>query len=791
LIDKEVQLEDIATIVKNGFNRGENEKSLPPYLFYDSEGSDLFERICKLPEYYLTRAEYSILLTEADNIAHLFPPDVVLVELGSGSSTKTKVLLEAFLNNNHSLTYIPIDISSSMLKESAEGLLATYPSLSIMGIVGEYQDGVAELRKMLKNQSKLFLWLGSSAGNLSRKETITFFQTIRTQLQNQNEMFLLGLDLQKEVGVLEAAYNDAEGVTAEFNLNILKRINATLHANFNISKFQHHSVYNTIENRIEMYLISTEDQLITISDLDFQIHLKKGERLHTENSYKYSLSEIETLAKESDFMITRQWFDDEKRFCLSLLSPILNDTEYEAQLANKLKKSWTVADLIFNLINEENGGFHQQPISLRHPFIFYLGHLSAFEINQFFNNFLKDPTICSSKNNDFVGFDTIFERGLDPDVDDPTKCHSHSPAPKTWPSVSVIQKYRKYVQELVLSNLGKLLAKSKTGTNVMVSRGRIIHMCVEHTFMHAETLLYMLQILEQKYKVRPSNISYDYRRCPVAESERQPVFIPGGKARMGAGITNIDFGWDNEFPLHIVHVPAFEIDPLPVTNKQYFEFFATGEYNNKVHWLPSDWEWKTSHNHMHPNFWKEKEGKWYVLTLFDEIEFESAAEWPVYVTNAEAFAYTKWKGKRLPTEPEFHRAAYGVKTAANPVEAELSRPYPWGWNAPEAGKHGNFGLVNWNPVPVGIYPEGRSSFGIYDLIGNGWEWTSSKFDPFPGFQPLDIYPGYSADFFDEKHFVLKGASFATDPTLIRSSFRNWFQAHYPYVFAKFRLVRSA
>jgi formylglycine-generating enzyme required for sulfatase activity len=166
--------------------------------------------------------------------------------------------------------------------------------------------------------------------------------------------------------------------------------------------------------------------------------------------------------------------------------------------------------------------------------------------------------------------------------------------------------------------------------------------------------------------------------------------------------------------------------------------------------------------------------------LFDSVPLTEAACWPAYVSLAEARAYAKWRGKRLASEAEFHRAAYG-----GPDGRESA--HPWGDSDPEP-KHGNFDFAGWAPVPAGSRPAGASRWGVHELVGNGWEWTDTAFAPFPGFAPMASYPEYSKDFFDGKHFVLKGASWATAADLIRSSFRNWYQAHYPYVFAKFRCV---
>jgi len=241
------------------------------------------------------------------------------------------------------------------------------------------------------------------------------------------------------------------------------------------------------------------------------------------------------------------------------------------------------------------------------------------------------------------------------------------------------------------------------------------------------------------------------------------------------------FGWDNEFQEHRVFVKEFEIENVNVTNRQFMEFVTSREYENKVYWRQQDWEWKETNKMRFPTFWVQRDGVFFVRTLFEEILLEEVGDWPVFVSWAEASAYSKWKGKKLMTEAQYHRAAFSIPNSTE------QRELPWGNEVPNS-KHGNFNWVNWYPSPVGTHPDGQSAWGVHDLIGDAWEWTSTPFNIFPGFQPLENYLGYSADFFEGNHYVLKGASFATDAMLIRRSFRNWYQDIYPFMFAKFRLV---
>jgi formylglycine-generating enzyme required for sulfatase activity len=225
------------------------------------------------------------------------------------------------------------------------------------------------------------------------------------------------------------------------------------------------------------------------------------------------------------------------------------------------------------------------------------------------------------------------------------------------------------------------------------------------------------------------------------------------------------------------------MDTTPVRNAEFRAFVDAGGYRDRQLWDADGWAWRERRQILHPIGWLDRDGGFAQRTLFGERAWEDACDWPVSVSFAEAQAYARWRGARLPSETEFHRAAYSSPQGA-------ARAHPWG-DAPPGGAHGNFGFRRWDPTPVGAFPDGASAWGIHELVGNGWEWTSTPFAPLPGFEPMPNYAGYSQDFFDGQHRVLLGASWATDDTFVRKSFRNWFQPHYPYVFSKFRCVSRA
>src|SRR5438876_2474775 len=307
--DHNGHLEEFAREVERGLTA--SPKRLPCRYFYDQQGSRLFEEICALPEYYLTRAERQILQERAEEIAALFAEEVALVELGSGSAAKTRLLIEAFLHRHASLRYVPIDISPTILEASSLALLQAYPRLEIVAVAAEYREGLVRLQ-VETGRAKLILWLGSNVGNLDRPEAARFLRRVR-ETMTERDRLLVGIDLRKERAVLEAAYDDARGVTARFNLNLLARINQELGGRFDLTRFRHRAVYHEPMGRVEIYLDSLQTQRVRIEGLDLNVSFDAGEPIHTEDSYKYSIEEIAALAEAARLALERQWFDAERQ----------------------------------------------------------------------------------------------------------------------------------------------------------------------------------------------------------------------------------------------------------------------------------------------------------------------------------------------------------------------------------------------------------------------------------------------------------------------------------------------
>ena len=326
----------LAEDVRNGLTAPQK-RFLPKY-FYDELGSQLFEAICLLPEYYLTRAEDEILRNYADEIVASVDGKKTLLEMGSGSASKTRLIIEAVLREQDELLFMPVDISATALESSSRILLQSYPPLRIEAYAADYFAGLAELAKKTEKtkiaglnkiersgvssasgrSSTLALFLGSNISNFDTEEALRFLNAMRSVL-HKGDALLLGADLKKDRETLEAAYNDALGVTSAFNLNVLARINRELGGNFDLHKFKHHAFYNQQEGRIEIYIQSLERQRVRIEQLDLEVEFAEGELIHTENSYKFDAAGIDALANATGFIRTRTWLDSQGRFSSNLL----------------------------------------------------------------------------------------------------------------------------------------------------------------------------------------------------------------------------------------------------------------------------------------------------------------------------------------------------------------------------------------------------------------------------------------------------------------------------------------
>jgi len=305
---------DFARDVRRGLSS--YPKHLFPKYLYDELGSRLFEAICEVDEYYLTRAEDEILTAYADEIVRALGNCTTLIELGSGSAQKTRKIIEAIIQQRGELLFIPVDISATALEKSSRALLDSYPNLKINAYAADYFEALEALPPLGPNPA-LVLFLGSNIGNFEPDEAVDFLRAIRRVLRPEDAL-LLGADLKKDARILEAAYDDSLGVTRAFIVNELERINRELDANFDLWAFGLRSLYNESAGRVEVYLESLRSQAVNIRALEMSVSFDAGERTHMENSYKFDLDGLKLLGRQSGFDLERTWQDEEKLFSSNL-----------------------------------------------------------------------------------------------------------------------------------------------------------------------------------------------------------------------------------------------------------------------------------------------------------------------------------------------------------------------------------------------------------------------------------------------------------------------------------------
>ena len=417
-------------------------------------------------------------------------------------------------------------------------------------------------------------------------------------------------------------------------------------------------------------------------------------------------------------------------------------------LASRLTEARAASDALFDVVKPEF--LYERPIRERHRIVFYIGHLEAFDRNLFDKRLFDLPSSDAR-------LDQLFAFGIDPvDGQLPTD------TPADWPALAEVHAYGRDARSRIDDQLSALDLPADASNHDAPEQ--LLNVAIEHRLMHVETLAYMLHQLpfEQKHAPGATRPRSDHR-CDVRHAM---VRVPAGRTELGMTAERGVFGWDNEFGEQQVDVPAFAIDRYMVTNGVFLAFIEDGGYRRRDLWNDADWAWKESARVEHPVFWSRGPEGWQLRTMFEDIILPLA--WPVYVSHAEASAFARWRGAKLPSEAQWQRAAHGALP----------------------GQTDNFDFRNWDPVAVDATPDSASTWGVEGLYGNGWEWTSTLFGPLPGFKAFPFYEGYSANFFDGQHYTMKGGSPRTAQCMLRPTFRNWFQPRYQYVYAGFRCVRG-
>ncbi|KAH6614184.1 C-type lectin protein [Boeremia exigua] len=826
---------DMVADIKKGL-KPENggEKRLPTLLLYDEAGLRLFEKITYLEEYYLTNAEIEVLETYAEQIARRIQSGSVLVELGSGNLRKVNILLQAIDRLGKDVEYYAVDLSLPELKRTFSEIPTDgYKHVKCFGLHGTYDHALEWLKSSsVRDKPKTVLWLGSSLGNFKRHEAAPFLAGFCDAIKPGDTM-LIGIDSCKNSSRVYHAYNDGQNVTHEFILNGLKHANKLMGSEvFNIGEWEVIGEFDEEAGRHHAFVAPLKDVIVE------GVEVMKGERIRIEESYKYSREEILELWEGARLAENAVWSNDRGDYGLHFVSkPAVffptKPSVYAAQPVPSLvewRELWKAWDAVTRQMIPEDE-LLSKPINLRNACIFYLGHIPTFlDIHM--------ARATDGKATDPAYFQQIFERGIDPDVDDPEKCHVHSEIPDTWPHLDEILTHQQAIRERAET----LYTSGAVVNNPQVARA--MWLGFEHEAMHLETLLYML-VQSDKVLPPPGTTVPDFaalaKRSAANAVKNEWFNIPETEISIGLDDPDSDsttkryFGWDNEKPVRSAKVKSFRARARPITNGEYGAYLTkTGSTAIPASWCEGRDLSETTRavnkrdsvinglqNNTNGSVVNATDGK-YVKTVYGMVPLMYALDWPVVASYDEVAGCAQWMGGRIPTMEEARSIYSYVETSKNKElqalgntipavnghlinngvdETPPSKPLSNGDSSAATGhtpnphdlfidlEGTNVGFKHWHPVSV--VEKGNKLCGQSDL-GGVWEWTSTVLEKHDGFEPMKLYPGYTADFFDGKHNITLGGSWATVPRIAgRKTFVNWYQRNYPYVWAGARVVTDA
>jgi iron(II)-dependent oxidoreductase len=742
-------------------------RRLDSSFLYDRAGSELFERITLQPEYYLTRAEDRLLAEHARTIREVAGASE-LIELGSGSSQKTERLLDAWTEAG-STTYVPVDVDGDAIARSSHALVRRYAGkrFTIRGIAATYERALATLGGA---EPLTLALLGSTLGNLGRNEYPAFCARVANALR-PGDHFLVGLDLVKDPTRLEAAYNDAAGVTAAFTRNLFERMNRELGSNVPAHALEHVAYYDVERERIEIFAEARVAFTLDVPALGRSFHIARGERIHTEVSYKFRPASFVALVERQGLRAVWQAVGDGD-FGLFLLrkAPAPGrirsvPDEHEALLVELERTRERTLSMVASLHPRDLTTQHSPLMS---PLGWDLGHIAEFEAEWLAPELLHEASTRA--------------------LYDPTATPRAERHKLALPPVREVFERLRCVRQRVRERFADAASDPTRG----LPAGKYsLPLVIQHELQHQETLLQALALREDlvyqaELRWAPRAGSSKPSLSEAVASATGRVRIPGGSFTMGTD----DRAWayDNERPAHERFVPEFSLDRCPVTNGAFFAFIAEGGYRRRELWTDAGWAWVGTTRASAPLHWRNRCPDPRSLDDFEARVFgrlESLAPNGIvsHVSWYEADAYARWAGGRLPTEAEWEKAA------AWDAQEGRSRRYPWGdtdWNETRA----NLGRTERAPALAGSYLACKSTYGCLQLAGDVWEWTDTWFDGYPGFESFP-YAEYSQVFFGERYRVLRGGSFATSPLIARATFRNWDFPERRQIFAGFRCAWPA
>ncbi|KAA8893559.1 histidine-specific methyltransferase [Sphaerosporella brunnea] len=645
--------------ISKGLNK-DGEKTLPTLLLYSAEGLKLFEDITYLDEYYLTNTEIGILEKHSAAMAERVEDGSVVVELGSGNLRKVNIFLRALERLGKRIDYYALDLDLSELQRTLDMVPRDFKNVRFNGLHGTYEDGREWLKSSpeVKDRPRCILWLGSSAGNYTREGAAQFLKAFAGDAlrPGKQDYMLVGLDGCKDGPRVYTAYNDPHGYTEKFIMSGLSNANEILGGEyFKLDDWEYVGEWNAEHGRHQAYYVPRKD--IRFGGKLDGVNVQKGERVNVEYSYKFDETDARILWEEAGLTEGAEWANENGDYCLHLLQkPSFTFPSKPEQYAAEptptmaewrgLWQSWTAVTL--GMIPKDQ--LLSKPIDLRNPCIFYLGHIATFLDSLIVRATEKEPMAPKH-------YQEIFLRGIDPDVDNPERCHPHSEIPECWPDLEPILAYQSRVRERVQEFYRKGSAKHQP-----TAVKRALWIGFEHEAMHLETLLYMLvqsdSTLPPQGAITPDFVSgKTWERRNNAPTGDAWVKIPD--MTLDVGLNDPEepederphfFGWDNEKPMRKnISVSSFIARTHPITNEEYAKYLVANASEN----IPASWAVKSGVKNGQSNV----VDKTHVRTVFGLVPLRLAADWPVMASYDELEGCARWMNSRIPTADEV-RAIY-------------------------------------------------------------------------------------------------------------------------------------
>ena len=743
--------EALADDVRQGL--ASSPRRIPPRWLYDSVGSQLFDRITEIPEYYPTGAEREILQTYATEIAERCGA-ATLIELGPGSSDKTHALVDALLEVGTLRTYVGLDVSDSALRESLGALSESYPDFQVVGVVGDF---IRDLDLIPEGNARLVALMGGTIGNLDPDERATFLSSLAARLQ-PGEGLLLGVDLVKDPARLLAAYDDPEGVTAQFEKNVLAVLNKRLGADFDLDGWDYVARWDERAHEIHMALSAKRAQVVRIPSLDLTLEVAEGEEIHTESSYKFLRESIVDELAAAGFVSMGLWTDACADFAVVLAQrTAVGSTSSVPVTAPPPTTSAPTPDLhSYRLVRAATESL-AAPLSPEDQTVQTIPDVSPTKwhrahVTWFFEQFVLMPHRPGYRPVDerYLYLWNSYYEGAGP------RHPRNERGNLSRPGVGEVTAYRDTIDEAMEDLLCQDLSEPVLS---------LVELGLHHEQQHQELLLMDIKHVLGTNPLRPA---YRFTRPPSWASPGAMTWTNHGGGIVEIGADRGDgFGFDNECPRHRVYLQPFELADRLITAGEWIEFIEDGGYKRPELWLSDGWAALQAlplpqgggFEPLAPLYWWREDKTWWSYTLYGAAPVDPAL--PVtHVSYYEADAYSNWAGARLPTEPEWEAVASTLPPPARPA--------------------------------IGLHPESAGGAqGMRQLYGAAWQWTASAYLPYPGFRPAPGSVGeYNGKFMVGQH-VLRGSAAITPPGHARVTYRNFFPPGARWAMTGVRLARSS